>query len=332
MAKDLPYFKFGVSNWINGNITLEDDSAQGLFVNICAHYWFKSGELKLSEIQKRLSRSKKEDFDSLIKNGIIKVKKDIISIEFLDEQLSERGAISAKNSENGKKGGRGKRKEVALIDESQTKAVALIDESQTKANESNIEEKRGEENRIEENTTTPLPPSSTVVDSVVVESPIEIRKEKFIQSVNEIGGMTYTRQMLDNFILFWTEPDRGKKQKMKFEKQKTWETNLRLQRWAKRNFDNIVCLLTESEKTIKQKKKEFYEAMREFEGKYSKDMLNAFYRHWSQPENKADPQKLRWELQEFWDLSTRLVNWKENNFQTQEQPQVVYTIPNGSTQ
>lgn len=39
MAKDLPYFKFIVNEWITGDITLEDLNVQGLFINLCAWYW-----------------------------------------------------------------------------------------------------------------------------------------------------------------------------------------------------------------------------------------------------------------------------------------------------
>lgn len=162
MAKNLPYFKFGVASWINGNITLEDDSTQGLFVNICAHYWFKSGELRLSEIQRRLSRSKPEDFKILVDKGIIKVKKDVINIDFLDEQLNERGLISQKNSKNGRLGGRGKKKTNELKLESETKATALQTESETKpfafvveSETKGIKNKNKNKNKnIEDNTST----------------------------------------------------------------------------------------------------------------------------------------------------------------------------------
>lgn len=139
MAKELPYFKFDAAEWINGLITLEGDSAQGLFTNICAHYWFKSGKLRLSEIKRRLSKSKPEDFKSLIDNGIIKISNDFIKISFLDIQLTERKVLSKTNSQNGRLGGRPK---------SELKAVGLSSVSELKANESNIEEKREEEREI----------------------------------------------------------------------------------------------------------------------------------------------------------------------------------------
>jgi hypothetical protein len=136
MAKELPYFKFDAAEWINGSITLEDFETQGLFINICAHYWFKSGKLSLTEIKRRLSGGKASAFDSLLASGIVGLDDDMIIISFLDEQLEERQALSQQNSANGRKGGR-------------KKATALMSLSETKANQSNIEEKRREERRID---------------------------------------------------------------------------------------------------------------------------------------------------------------------------------------
>ena len=51
-------------------------------------------------------------------------------------------------------------------------------------------------------------------------------KEKFI---NEVMTYEYPKDMLDDFINYWTE---GKK-KMRYQKQSTFEIKLRLLRWAK---------------------------------------------------------------------------------------------------
>lgn len=149
MAKDLPYFKFNVSEYINGNITLEDFYTQGVFVNICAYYWFKSGKVTLTEMKRRLSKAKPIAFEKLVASEIIKVDGDKINISFLDEQLIERGHLSATNSENGKLGGRPKK--------SEEKAVGFSDESESKAKKSNIEEKREEEKREEEKANADAP-------------------------------------------------------------------------------------------------------------------------------------------------------------------------------
>lgn len=104
MAKELPYFKFDCAQWISGGITLEDLQTQGAFINICAYYWFKSGDLTLSEIKRRV-KLKQPTINRLVDSGIIKVEDDYIKISFLDQQFEERQHVSKRNSENAKKGG-----------------------------------------------------------------------------------------------------------------------------------------------------------------------------------------------------------------------------------
>jgi len=146
MAKELPYFKFYVSEWNDGDITLEDLETQGLFINICSVYWSKKGQITLTKLKRRFSEVKPTAFDSLINENIIKVlDNDLISISFLDEQIQETVKRSQTNSLNGAKGGRPKKQK-----ETEKKPTALISESETKAKKSNKEEKRREEKREEE--------------------------------------------------------------------------------------------------------------------------------------------------------------------------------------
>ena len=58
MAKQLPYFKFFVSEWSDGDITIEDYNIQGLFINICSYYWSKECELSTKILYKRFKHSK----------------------------------------------------------------------------------------------------------------------------------------------------------------------------------------------------------------------------------------------------------------------------------
>ena len=102
--KELPYFKFDCAEWISGEVTLEDLSTQGLFINICAYYWFKSGCLTLTEIKRRV-KCKSSNFQSLIDSGLIKIEGENIKVSFLDEQFEERGHKSKINSTNGSLGG-----------------------------------------------------------------------------------------------------------------------------------------------------------------------------------------------------------------------------------
>ena len=131
MAKELPYFKFITSEWLDGEITIEDLETQGLFINICALYWSKEGRLSFSKIKKRFRFASEESFNSLIEEGFIDVEE-------------ERVSKSLTNSQNGKLGGRPRKAK-----QNPNKPTALISLSESKPNQSQLEEKRGEEKREE---------------------------------------------------------------------------------------------------------------------------------------------------------------------------------------
>ena len=144
MAKELPYFKFFVSEWSDGDITLEEFDTQGLFVNLCAYYWSNNCEITLTKAKKRFRNCRPECFNELIESKIIKLEGDLIVINFLVDQLLEREAKSNQNSINGKKGGRPKKRT-----ESEKKPTAFNSESETKAKQKPIrEEKKREEKNI----------------------------------------------------------------------------------------------------------------------------------------------------------------------------------------
>lgn len=143
---------------------------------------------------------------------------------------------------------------------------------------------------------------------------IDDRKENFKKEVFEVGGLLYSKRMLDEFFEWWSEKNRatGKAQKMKFEREATWETSKRLSYWARRTNGHNPYL-SSLEKTIEMKKREFASMLKPFLDLYGPDMLNDFYRHWSQPENKARPEYLRWEQEAYWDLPQRLKQWQSRN-------------------
>lgn len=127
MAKDLPYFKFFVSEWNDGDITLEDYNIQGLFINVCAYYWSRECMLSYDILIKKFKHNK-EDIERLISEDLIKFREcDMMSISFLDEQLEERKAKSKVNSVNGSKGGRPKKQK-----ETENKPNALNSLTETK--------------------------------------------------------------------------------------------------------------------------------------------------------------------------------------------------------
>lgn len=149
MAKELPYFKFFVSEWMNGNITLCDYSTQGLFVNVVALYWFSCCKLKKQTVVRRLCAGDATALNPLIDEKIIAVDRyDNIVIKFLDEQLLERQDISEKAKTNAHKGWIDKEKRKASRKE-KANAAAMQPHSNGNSTPMLKEEKRTEEKRKE---------------------------------------------------------------------------------------------------------------------------------------------------------------------------------------
>lgn len=105
MAKELPYFKFIVADWLTGDIVYESFAVQGLFINICAIYWQRNGILSIDDINKRF-KNPVELAD--LSGRYFSLHDGFISIKFLNEQFEERKRLSFTNSNNGSLGGKSK--------------------------------------------------------------------------------------------------------------------------------------------------------------------------------------------------------------------------------
>lgn len=98
MAKELPYFKFYVSEWMLGRISDEPDKVQGAFLVAICHYWHKKCDCFVSSFSKKIGKKRFE----LLKNlKYIEVKNDKVSIEFLDEQFIQLSDIKIKRAKGG---------------------------------------------------------------------------------------------------------------------------------------------------------------------------------------------------------------------------------------
>ena len=78
------------------------------------------------------------------------------------------------------------------------------------------------------------------------------------------------------------------------------------------SFESALSILEgkfPSPLTVEQKKEMFIETMKPFVDEYERDMLNKFYRYWT----KEEGTRLKYELQDTWNLSHRLSNWKRND-------------------
>lgn len=69
-------------------------------------------------------------------------------------------------------------------------------------------------------------------------STIEERQKRFYNSLIPFLNR-YPKPMLREFYDYWSEPDRSAKPKMRFEKEKTWSLERRLERWLRNNEDRF---------------------------------------------------------------------------------------------
>ena len=100
MAKELPFFKFDISEWMFGRIQKQPLEVQGVFTNLCCKYWHKLGQYTYEDACFDFS---KEHIDILVQSRIVKKETAKLSIVFLDQQLDELNEMAKKNSEKGRK-------------------------------------------------------------------------------------------------------------------------------------------------------------------------------------------------------------------------------------
>ena len=136
MAKEIPYFKFFIGEWANGDITCESYEAQGIFINICSIYWAKLGNLTESHIRKKFKSD--EAINELIEASIIKIEDGKVIINFLDEQLQEDQLLRRVRSAGGKKSAEKRKK-------SKTSSTGVKDQLKTSSSNNRIEENRTED-------------------------------------------------------------------------------------------------------------------------------------------------------------------------------------------
>ena len=180
MAKEIPYFKFYPNDWINGDITLEDYSMQGLFINICAYYWSKECDLSITNTKKRF-RGFEDKIDELISTKILKTKGENVLISFLDEQLSSKELQNLVNKINGRKGGRPKKVKTEEKPNGFLNKTELITETKP------IDDEKDKD--IENKTNVELPSETLKLELFEEAKPNPKRHDLFVQYFNEQKGI-----------------------------------------------------------------------------------------------------------------------------------------------
>ena len=113
MAKELPYFRFTIQEWQNGDISTMPDSCKGVFIDICPFYWAHNCEVTEDTLFKKF-KTKGKLIQKLIKSGVIKCQNGVVSISFLDQQLSELNQKKSFFSDMGKLGQKVKKTKAPL--------------------------------------------------------------------------------------------------------------------------------------------------------------------------------------------------------------------------
>jgi hypothetical protein len=111
MASELPYFRFTVQEWQNGNVSLERYELQGFFISVCGYYWMQDCTTTLAMLCKKFSNATAM-LQELIDLGIIKHEKrhDKVEIVFLNKQYDLLSENRKSRQDAGSKGGKAKAK------------------------------------------------------------------------------------------------------------------------------------------------------------------------------------------------------------------------------
>jgi len=132
--KELPYFKITVQEWQNGSIRDLNDSARGVFMDICCYYWAQNCEVTEKMLSIRF-KTKSKTIQKLIECGSIKSQTPNVSISFLNQQLSELKQTKSFFSEMGKLGQKAKKSQAPLKPPLKTETSYKIKEDNIKQEE-----------------------------------------------------------------------------------------------------------------------------------------------------------------------------------------------------
>lgn len=188
MSRELPYFKFFTSEWLNGDITLEDYELQGLFINVCSYYWHKECNVTYEQLIKKFRSDRiVELIGEFMKHDDTTNR---IYINFLDEQFKEFAVRKEKLSLAGKKGAAIK----AMQKETTTLKPPLNHPSTIR--EEKIREE--EENIIEDNNTS----VSTKVDMINFKALLAFYNQLFDRKCNVVSDSvkrSYNARLKDGY-------------------------------------------------------------------------------------------------------------------------------------
>lgn len=95
---------------------------------------------------------------------------------------------------------------------------------------------------------------------------------------------------------------------MQQSKVKESKVNIRKENKTKEKND-----LHGGKKTLEERQKDFYDSIKPFVDMYGREMLRNFFNYWSELDRKTQT-KMRFELQETWEIGKRLATWNSKNY------------------
>ena len=198
MAKELPYFKFEPSEWDNGIIQMCSRESKGLFIDICAMYWSRLGNLPYKLVLQKLCNGNANALHELMQEQVFSIADEQIVIKFLDNQLSEFGHKSKQASKAAK--------------------ARWSKHNKNKGENANAMQTHSKRNAIRE-------------DKIRLD---KIRQKNRLYAIENCLPTDDQQNDFDEFLDYWFEIGMNDK-KHKFEKQKSFDWVRRWKTWLKNN-------------------------------------------------------------------------------------------------
>lgn len=308
MAKELPYFKFEPNQWENGNIQMCTDLAKAHFINICCAYWSRTGSLSEKLALIKCCIGNQNTFNELLDNEIIKTNDGMIVISFLDSQLSEFMDIKKARSESGKKGGMNGsvRPEIERVQGNQLFVLLCFG--------------NGEEflkigttlNCVSRRYSGKMPYEYMVIFQVFTDDYLSLESEycELFAKYQYYPKLNFQGQKECYDIAFFNEITSILEQRhnIAIAPLKRSEAIREEKRRRDEKIINTVAVITA---THEERERIFMNRLTPFIDTYGKEMLREFFNYWT--EKNEGGKKMRFEMQKVFDVSKRLITWKNRN-------------------
>lgn len=309
MAKELPYFKFEPTEWMNGDIQMCMPVIRIAFLEMCCIYWARTGDLSKKMAIVKCCYGDPAVLDELISMNIVEDDGDNVVIKFLDEQLSDFTEIKRIRAEAGKKGGQqgGVRPEEERISGNQFYVIRCIG--------------NGEEflkigttvNSVSRRYSGKMPYEYEMVLQILSDQSTSIENSL----CNELAKFAYhprlsfpgQKECYD--ISFFDEINDIIKSKtgIAIAKLKRNEAIREEKKREDKRKEEKTSVVADKSATPEDRSKLFMEKIAIHLESYPKEMLRSFYDYWTEMNDGG--RRMRFEMQRVFDIKKRLATWSK---------------------